>query len=344
MLALCATALFGVVAGAPVHAQRVVPGQFPSPFLKSLANAPNIEDDAEHGAPRWLPYSNTFASQASRFARAGITVAQRNSWDAQMREIATMVRQAPSLARPINRDYEITSSLETVAEEFFGPGGIKTAPLRGTLLVWPWAKSDVQTLPNGTLKLVRGAHTNSFGILFNAIPRIPPGPWMRDSVGSFFPHRFDGTFDGMPMHGWELVITRNNRSPYRAISLERAIKAFLASHLGSSKSAASARNMLSSLSPAELKAQAWICDEEPRWSLEHCFVPPNTRNGVPLVEEDLNFFDRSLPRHAIQIMTVYNLNNVAKGSERDQRNAPLAVHLALLHEVDWKTIRDRFVK
>ncbi len=62
------------------------------------------------------------------------------------------------------------------------------------------------------------------------------------------------------------------------------------------------RDKLASLSPEERKAQAWFGTTP--GSLKG-LVPPNTPDAEPLIKLNPDFFDPSLPRTALQLMTVY---------------------------------------
>lgn len=336
-----------VLVAAPAHAQldagRLQPGNLPASFLAALAAPPRLQDDG--GAlPRWLPYVDNRAAQSYVLSRGGITPAQRTTWEAQMRDMLTALKTAPVLSRALGVDYELSSSMMLVADEFFGLGGVRSAALGGSLNIGAFRHADVVTTADGRLRTAPGAHTAHFLMSVNLIPAIPPGPWMRDDAGSFFPRRVDGTFDGLPIHGSALVLTRENRSPYRPVSWERAISAFLASHLKDTQSAGSAREMLARMNAAERQQQAHVCSEMQRWSLEHCFVTADTRHAVPLVSVDTAFFDSRLPRTTIQIVTVEALNNATKGSEPGSPNSPFAIHLALVQQTNWKAFRDRFVR
>ena len=322
---------------------RVEAGNFPAPFLRALAAAPVIEE-VPNGAPRWLAFIDNHAAQGSTMRRGAVTAAQRAAWDAQVRDVLAWLRASPAMSRPLGLTFGASSSMELVRAEHFGPGGARTAPLMGAVLVGSFPPSDIVTGADGRPRTARGAHTSHFMIVLNGIPSIMPGPWMRDSAGNFFPLALDGRLDGLPMHGWSLVLTRGDRSPYAPVSWERAIAAFLASHLRDSDSAAEARALLERLGPAGRKAQAWVCGERPRWSLEHCFVPAGTPGAVPLVTIDPAFFDPALPRTALQVVSIVALDRIAKGSEQATPNTPSAFNLALFQSVDWRAFRDRFVR
>jgi hypothetical protein len=322
---------------------RVSPGSYAGWYVSRL-NASPLHDESDTPPPRWLPHNFNAAARSYYHARAAMLPAQRAAWDAQATAIVEFLRQAPVLSRKFGHDFEPSSSTGIVRQEHFGPGGMRTAMFSGGVTIGAFRKSDVVALADGSLKTGRGAHAPHFSLTFNEIPAPAAEAWTRDSAGLFFLDKPEGFIDGMPMYGGALLLTRNNRSPFVPVSVERALKAFVASYVGSDTSKASARALLASLGPEARKAPAWVCDDQSRISSEPCLRPANSRNAVPLKAIDPNFFDKSLPRHVLQIISVDNLSKVAKGSETEERNSAFAINLAIFQQTDWKSLRDRFVK
>lgn len=330
------------VTSAPLTAQRVEPGAFPGWFVRGVNASPQLED-LPSPPPRWLPHDNNAAARTYYHARAALTPALRAAWDSQALAVIAFIRRAPVFSRPLDRDFETRSSTSLVREEYRGAGGERTAILMGGFTIGAFSKKEIITLPNGTLRTDRGAHTAHFMVTFNDLPVPAAETWTEDTSGKFFVDRPEGFVDGMPIYGSSLLLTRNNRSPWMSVSMRRALKAFIASPYVSDTSKASARSMLEELSDSELAAPAWVCGNV-SLSTQHCLRPPNSPGAAPLKAVDPTFFDQRLPRHAIQVMTIDGFNYFTKGSNPEEKNGPFAINLAIFQQTDWKALRDQFVK
>lgn len=420
-----ATVLFVLAIGAPaVEAQRLTRGPFASDWLAQLEARPALPERGV--APRWFPWDNQFASQGTSFRENAITVEQRAAWDAQLQDIARALTERPLLRRPIGLDYSVNGSISVVnSTGWLGRG--PEAPLAGSVSIGPWLQEVTMLDADGRLRFrSRGEHTSFFYLELNRIPAVGGAGWMRDEVGAFAPLPLTGEWQGLPIVGNALVLTRNGRSPYAPVSQGRVLDAYLAAHrdalasvetslaharqelaeftsaeglrrrraaieaevakaqavygadpeqrwriaqrreqleredayterklraeadppldsevFSGVRALLAARTLRDRMSPAERAAPAWLPIDGSRWQDTPQFAAAGTPGFAPVVEAAADFFDRRLPRHAIQIIIVPRLEVISADIERSRYNA---FNLALFQDVDWAALRDRFVR
>ncbi len=101
-----------------------------------------------------------------------------------------------------------------------------------------------------------------------------------------------------------------------------------------------AEHDLGSLTPAEGAEPACLLDRAEPTTLLSRFVPATTPNCRPVIRPNWDYFDRSLPRTAIQLITIglrecTNDPKVASGSNP----AGCPTNLALLRSLDWEQMK-----
>lgn len=195
-----------------------------APWVKGLASPM----PAPSGAPgTWFPWDNQFTRVRSTFTHGGITAAEGQAWDAQLRAICDALRATPVLTAPAGFYPELVGHIGVL-----NVGGFvdrpRQAPLVGGVSLAAWPPSDVRVDAAGAVKLVRGAHIQSFRLELNYV--YPPdwGDWMSDGAGAFGPLVTQGEFAGFPLHGNALVLTRDGRLPFVPVPQKRALEAFIA--------------------------------------------------------------------------------------------------------------------
>ncbi|MBI1424770.1 MAG: hypothetical protein GC149_15095 [Gammaproteobacteria bacterium] len=213
---------FATLAGVslPAHAKD----EPPPAWVTSLAAARPVSLSGAAG--QWLPWDNQYDRTRGTFTRGGITPAQGQTWDTQMRAITEFLKQTPVLAKtPQGFFPEFSGHIAML-----NVGGFEDrpqqAPLTGGVTLYVWPARDIRMNAKG----VPEAHgeTPSFRIELNYVYPPRGGTWMQDAKGEFGPLEQQGTFAGFPLLGNSLVITRNGRLPFVPVSQQRALQAFIA--------------------------------------------------------------------------------------------------------------------
>ncbi len=210
------------------RASSALPGALQPVWVDMLA----VPMPAPTGAPgRWFPWDNQYGRLRGTFERGGIGKAEGETWDRQLRAIADFLRASPVLAAQPPAGF---------FPELYGHIGVlevggyadrpKQAPIVGGVALFAWPPGDVRVDAAGVPKIAPGAHNVSFRLELNYV--YPPGidAWMVDGAGAFGPLSRQGEFAGFPLYANSLVITRDGRLPFAAVTQERALKAFIGWH------------------------------------------------------------------------------------------------------------------
>ena len=194
------------------------------PWVKGLSS-PMPAPSGSPGA--WFPWNNQYNVVRSTFAHGGITAAEGQAWDAQLRAICDVLKATPVLSAPAGFYPELTGHIAVLDAGSFVDRP-RQAPLVGGISLAAWPPRDVRVDAAGAVKLVRGAHIQHFRLELNYI--YPPAriDWMKDAAGEFAPLVTQGEFAGFPLHGNSLVLTRDGRLPFAPVSQKRALEAFIA--------------------------------------------------------------------------------------------------------------------
>lgn len=94
---------------------------------------------------------------------------------------------------------------------------------------------------------------------------------------------------------------------------------------------------LEAMSPAERAAPAWVSAAS-NWQPErYAFAEPNASGAVPLVRRNPDFFDKSLPRTAVQIVDISKLDRygTAAVASPERVNPPDLANVHLLRQINW---------
>lgn len=205
------------------QAQQSLAEQQRLAWVKQLS-APMADPSGPPG--RWFPWDNQYGRVRSTFEHGGISKADGEVWDKQLRAIADFLKAVPVLASATPAGFfpEMYGHISVLKVGSF-VARPKQAPLVGGVTLLAWPPSDVQADAKGAPKLARGAHNVSFRLELNYV--YPPGG-MSDDQGAFGPLEKQGEFAGFPLFGNSLVVTRDGRLPFVPVSQERALKEFIA--------------------------------------------------------------------------------------------------------------------
>jgi hypothetical protein len=228
---LCSRMLFAVLvlAGLPrAHAQASLADQQRLAWVRQVS-APQ---PTPAGAPgRWFPWDNQYGRTRGTFSQGGISKAEGEAWDQQLRAIAEFLKGAPVLAQSPPQGFfpQLEGHIGVL-----NVGGFdlrpKQAPLVGGVTLYAWPPRDVRVDAQGLPKLTPGAHNMSFRLELNYVYPPRGDAWMSDAQGEFGPLVKQGEFAGLPLFGNSLVITRGGKEPFAPVSQQRALQAFIAWH------------------------------------------------------------------------------------------------------------------
>jgi hypothetical protein len=155
-----------------------------------------------------------------------VTATERQSWETQMRAVASYLGQTP-IIHPTHGTYPTLNGFGAVLA--LGPflNTPATAPIVGGVTMMPWQRQDVTLAADGTPTLKPGVESAGVRVEFNYIYPLSHAIWMEDEQGAFGPLILMGQYIGYPVIDEALVITRDGRLPYVAVSQERVLKAFI---------------------------------------------------------------------------------------------------------------------
>lgn len=177
----------------------------------------------------WFPWNNQFSLVRATFTHGGISTADGQAWDAQLRAIVDMLKNAPVMAGPAGFFPEPVGHIGVL-----DAGGFvdrpKQAPLVGGVSVAAWPPRNVEMDAQGRPRLVKGAHIRHFRLELNYVYPPKGDAWMTDALGDFGPLVKQGEFAGFPLYGNSLVVTKERRLPFAPVSQQRALEAFITHH------------------------------------------------------------------------------------------------------------------
>jgi len=158
------------------------------------------------------------------FATSPGSAADRKLWETQMRTVLDYLRQAPVFAQPrgFYPEFQAFGALHALPP-FIGKQA--NAPFVGGTQVYLWRPGDVTLQPDGIPKRKSGAETGALRVEFNY--QYLSSPWMEDDTGEMGVLDYRGEFQGFPIINDALLITRDGRLPYRPVSQDRVLKAWL---------------------------------------------------------------------------------------------------------------------
>ena len=234
------------------------------PWVKDLDQPPSPPAGV---AGRWLPWDNQYKRLASQFSHGGITKAQGEAWDRQMLAIGAFLKQAPLLQQPAGF-YPHMYGFITVVKAGSWNDRPKQAPLAGGVSALHWPPRDIQVGAGGEPRLKPGSEIlEAFTLELNFV--YPPAgfDWMKDGQGEFGPLRKQGEYGGFPIYDNALHLTRDGRLPYRPVSQERVLRAFLARFKDEPKNveqriAAARKSYEAYMAPARVAERKAKIDEE----------------------------------------------------------------------------------
>jgi hypothetical protein len=295
-------------------------------------------------ASRWITFDTNYRYVSDHFKGCGISPAARTAFAEHERELAQALQHTPGLPGPGIIGW-MSGSWEPCLNGNDRRAGSGTGEaMRGSLSFFPFLEQEVERLPNGAAR--RTGETTPVKVLINTIP--PPNA--RDRL---FPVELEigpvvqvDQIGGYPVlttgDGRSLVLAAPaHPSLYSPVSLREALKAFLDSDFleyersdnnrsacgaAAKAHAASARQLLQTLSPTELDGPAFEMTVRPPTN-DQCAAAAGTSilatavpGSTPLLRPNASYFNHSLPISEIQLLVV-NLDDwdpkIAPDPKRD---------------------------
>lgn len=286
-------------------------------------------DSAAAADSHWLPWENNY-----RYVGCGNEQALA-PWTERLHSLAGQLEQTPQITGPA-----LWAHWQAVVSSC-------GRPYRGELLYWPWPAEQVRQVPvpgqPGRTRLQHDGETTPLRLKVNVLNWLEAGDDLNDMnkselrIGVAHITRHIG---GYPvLHDRVLLVTRPGREPYRAVSVETALKAYLkqadAHRLPNDTFAPQAREMLSRLDAATLQGPAYYLDDH-TWP--HKIVTSPQPNAEPLLTINLDYYDSALPPQAIQALAV-DLMGMDIDLPTSDRRAVHGRHARhLLEAADWNRI------
>lgn len=327
------------------------------PWIRDKLTAPPQPVVGEAG--RAFPWRNTVTPGAD----AQVTKAQAIAWEQQLRAVADYLSARPVLQSPRGFFPEMSGHVAVVAAGAHVSSPAK-APLAGGVTMGAWTPEAVSVGPDGSLKK-KPHHLRSLRIEFNYIYPPRGEEWMRDAQGPFGVFQIQGYHAGFPISENMLLVTRDGRLPFKPVSQERALKAFILYHADQlaklkaspidmrkameplQKAQAAAEARLGSMTPAERARAAWVRPYAQRATDPLDISLVDEGQGDALVGLDDGFFDPKQPRHQLRLALVRELQGlveVAHGRDQGSGTVDERVALILFQQVDWRDFAQRFLQ
>jgi len=281
-----------------------------------------------------LPWSTTRAPP-TLLRQAALTPALQRTWERKLLAVAAALRRAPVLASPRGFHLQLQGSLGVI------PGQPPPrALLAGALRLWAWPLDQLVGGRGGAPRLRPGASVPALELSFNE----PPEPrslegldWMRDERGAFFTLPGEAQLQGFPVIAGELWLSPPGAGPFRPVSRERLIDAFLRAHprpTGSlARLAARYGALRDAVSAEALAGPAWLSDDP----LEPALVQPDVPGARPVLELVPGFLAPAAGRAEVRLVRVKGLEAAAQAA-RQPADSPQRVYLEVLQQVDWKAL------
>jgi hypothetical protein len=340
---ICALLGLGI---APALAQDAS-GFRPEAWIRDKLTAPPQPVGNEPG--RAFPWRNAVTPGQE----AQVTKAQAAAWEQQLRAIADYLSAQPLMQSPRGFFPSMRGHVSVVAAGAFVDAPAK-APLAGGVEMGAWTPEAVSVGPDGTLKM-KPHHLRSLRIELNYIYPPRGEQWMRDGQGEFGVFHVQGHHAGFPISDNMLLVTRDGRLPFKPVSQERALNAFIQYQTAQLKTLpleplrtalTAAESRLAAMTPTERARAAWIRPYADRAADRFGINLVDEGKGHALVAFDEAFFDARQPRHQLRIAMVRELQalaDVAHGPEQGSGTVDERVALLLFQQVDWRDFAQRFL-
>jgi hypothetical protein len=216
-------------------------------------------------------------------------------------------------------------------------------PFRGDLIDWPWPERNIrlQSDPGqpGRTRAVPQGETSMLPIHINHLDWLEAPSDLNDSdagEGRLGVARVTRRIDGFPvLANRVLLLTRPGREPYRPVTLEAALKAWVAHAPPSHEFSPRASQILTQLDAAALRAPAYVLDD--RSTGRRGIVGAPQSGALPLLTINPDYMDPALPPQAAQGLAVDLLGMEIDLPASDRRQSrPLARHL--VEAADWQRV------
>lgn len=151
-----------------------------------------------------------------------------------------------------------------------------------------------------------------------------------------------GEIGGYPIYGDLLAITRPGESIWAPVAVERFMKVWLADLRKYGGVPQAAESAYAALDAAGRKAPACVLGAEKPGMTALELVPAGTAGCRPIVQANLGILSPKLPRGAVQLITVENIQrcrNLVK-TDAKQKASPgeCNANLELVRQIDWKRV------
>ncbi len=314
-----------------LSARRLAFGLAATGVLATTALAAPAADSAEgaNGMPgdHWLPWSDNYA-----YVRCGRIGAQRLApWTSRLHHLADLLAQTPGSTGP-----QVWAQWQAVIL------GCEK-PFRGDLIYWPWPERNIRLQPvpgqPGRTRAVPQGETSMLPIHINHLDWLEaPSDLNGADAGEarLGVARITRRIDGFPvLANRVLLVTRPGREPYRPVTLEAALKAWLAHAQPNHEFSPRASQMLAQLDAGALQAPAYYLDD--RSNGRRGIVTAPQFGALPLLTINPDYIDPTLPPQAAQALAVDLLGMEIDLPASDRRQSrPLARHL--VEAADWQRV------
>lgn len=166
--------------------------------------------------------------------------------------------------------------------------------------------------------------------------------WEDDQGDIYLEPPITGDIAGFPIYKDLLVITRPGESIWAPVSVERFAKAWMPQLRSTPAALAAAEAALASLDAAGRKAPACVTGADRPGLTGLALVPAGTAGCRPIVQANLAILRPKLPRGAIQLITVENINRCREilKNEAKERASPgdCNANLEVVRQIDWKQV------
>jgi hypothetical protein len=288
-----------------------------------------VGTDGADGMPgdHWLPWSDNHA-----YVRCGHIGPQRLApWTSRLHRLADLLAQTPGSTGP-----QVWAQWRAVIL------GCEK-PFRGDLVYWPWPERNISLQPvpgqPGRMRAVPQGETSMLPIHINQLDWLEAPSNLNDSEaseGRLGVARVTRHIDGFPvLANRVLLVTRPGREPYRHVTLETALKAWVEHAQPTHKFSPHAARMLTQLDAAALQAPAYYLDD--RSTGREGIVPAPQPGALPLLTINPDYMDPALPAQAAQVLAVDLLGMEIDMPAADRRQSrPLARRL--VEAANWQRV------
>jgi hypothetical protein len=155
-----------------------------------------------------------------------ISATERQSWESQMRAMATYLSQTPAI-NPTHDTYPTLNGFGSLLA--LGPylNAPATAPIVGGVTMMLWQRHHLNLAADGTPTLKPGVETAGVRVEINYIYPLSHANWMEDEKSDFGPLVWMGEYAGYPVIDNALLMTLDGELPYVAVTQARVLKAFI---------------------------------------------------------------------------------------------------------------------